>query len=382
LTGAGPLHMLRCVMSWDSRKIILSLVIFSTGSDVLAQSFPGSALIAKWLAGCGINVAKKAPPHSRARALLKQTGLYDHVYSTQVEAMNLKLEKFFATASVDELLRTLEDRTNILTNLKTQTGKKLPFANSAEAARALNLNPQGVTMRDDRLYVQWRSSSTSGGGIQDPGLSQPGIEDLIAGRIPGYIAIRTGRDDYLARTNTGLGGRYSISESYLVVAGNADDIHPPEAVLRERLLSVVKETLGRDSQTVRQGLRRQLQDILEYSAYRSLLNQLSLEKGYREWGTDGVFLGDRGYLPPGGLHVWATDRADSNDSYDFWLAGMLEGFYPPAPVGYSAPVQDTTEFRRLLQERMGPKALLHEIELHVNLNGMLSARVRVSAAPK
>jgi hypothetical protein len=321
-------------------------------------------------------------PNSRARAFFRTTGLYDPVYAAEAEKFNAELETHFATATFSDLVNALfvnniENEGSVERlkfELRTAEVAPLPFDTAADAASRLNLNPQGLTIRGNRLFVVERSRSTSGAGISDPGLRQPGIHDILAGKVPGFCAIQTGLDDYLARTNSGLGGRYPVTTSYIVFSGKPEDVNPSDEILRQRLIAKIRSALASDTYTVEQGLRNPLARNRTYEQYRSLLQQVTFEKGYRPW-DQGV--SNPTYLPPRGFHAWAADRNDH--AFDFWLVGKLPGYQPKVERRYGMlAVEDIGEARRALQELLGPRIILERLEVQGNSEGIVLVRGQIS----
>jgi len=129
-------------------------------------------------------------------------------------------EKWVAGYRGESILQSDAPQKTVATVLRLNNSEFSPDVSPSEIARNLNLNPQYVTLRDGLLMVEERSGSTSGMGIHDPGIRQPGLTEISDGKVPGFSVAPLSYDNALSQGSV-WGGRYSNTTITAVVPMDA-----------------------------------------------------------------------------------------------------------------------------------------------------------------
>lgn len=91
--------------------------------------------------------------------------------------------------------------------------------------------------------VEEHSSSTSGAGIYNPGVSQPGLTDIRGGKVPGYSVATLSHDNALSQGSV-WGGRYSETTVSAVVPMDAAKFTAARDSLGNQLVEVNLQVLA------------------------------------------------------------------------------------------------------------------------------------------
>ncbi len=129
-------------------------------------------------------------------------------------------ENWVAGYRGESILQTDAPEKIVATVLRLNNAEFGPETSVSEVARNLNLNPQYVTVRNGILMVEERSGSTSGMGIHDPGVHQPGLWPIKDGKVPGFSVAPLSHDNYLSQ-GSAWGGRYSETTVSAIVPMDA-----------------------------------------------------------------------------------------------------------------------------------------------------------------
>ncbi len=325
---------------------------------------------------------------SRAQIWLAGTKLFDEDFDEEVRGFRSEIAHFLEYADFDEILDSVvpfsasQERSQLLFDLKHQGLRKLPFRDQVEAARALNLNAEGIKFAANHLVVKVISSSSYGSETY-PGLEQPGLRAILDGRINGFTAEHLYLDDYLSRTSV-WGGR-AVTDYYLVHLGTWEEANPAPTELRRRLISRFRERLGWESYLVEQGLRRLYEERHprgDYSRYREVLRQLAWEENVTRLQNSGY--GSVTYYPTSGLNVRVAEER-ANGEIVLELVGLLKGFMvPPAQGpqkfrwGFEPMTENLAGARAFFQNLLGPNLSLKESHIEEGAGGVFRARLTIA----
>lgn len=127
--------------------------------------------------------------------------------------------------------------------LKLNNAEFNPDLSTYEIAQRLNLNRSYIRVQDGMLMVEEQSGSTSGMGIVNPGVHQPGLLDIKQGKVPGMSAIEISYDNSLDSGSV-WGGRYSSTTISAVVAMDAAKYAEARANLGPQLAERGLQTLS------------------------------------------------------------------------------------------------------------------------------------------